>query len=239
MARKGLFHSLALAGVLTAGFVVVWGMLGVWALQVCAPFLGSREVESLVFLRDGRVVVARGDGLYKATHFRDLEGNPVPDLNSGGAERVHVPTSWLPTRMRGRHPGNGSWGDRLCSLTDSRTPATYWYYISDGKPGGPAYLVGYDSEGRTRIGYLGVNGFREDRPAPEECFRVPSGDKHSVLFSQGDGVPLDQRPAGGRAPRGCVSPWDVFIVGSGGKLYHADLQARTVRLLLDEPRLLV
>jgi hypothetical protein len=237
MTRKGLFHSLVLAGVLTAGFVVVWGVLSIWAMQVCEPFVGKRDGESLFFLRDGRVVVARGGGLFKATDFRDLKGNPVPDLNSGRTGCVGVPTSLLPTTMHGLRRGDASWSNRLLSLTDCRTPATYWYYIADGKPDGPAYLVGYDSQSRTRVGYLGVNGFREERPPPEECFHVPSGDRGSILYYQAD-VPFNERRVGGRAPRGCVSPWDVFVVGSGGKLYHADLQTRTVRLLLDEPRLL-
>ncbi len=39
----------------------------------------------------------------------------------------------------------------------------------------------------------------------------------------------------GRALRGFLSPWDVFILGRGGVVYHADLQNRTVRVVMNDP----
>jgi hypothetical protein len=105
--------------------------------------------------------------------------------------------------------------------------------------------VGYDSKSRACVGYLGTAGFRADPLSPEE--RVPFagatwGDEARVFCTRGtrgfyDHTQYRIDPSSGRAPRGCVSPWDVYVFGRDGKVYHADLQKRTLEVALEEPRL--
>jgi hypothetical protein len=43
--------------------------------------------------------------------------------------------------------------------------------------------------------------------------------------------------SGGRAPRGSVSTWDVYVLGRDQRVYHADLNSRTVHVAFEDPRL--
>jgi hypothetical protein len=148
----------------------------------------------------------------------------------------------LPAELPGRDTPDGSWSQRVRAFADGRSPAVYWYFVSDGRADGSAWFVGYDSKSRMRIGYLGTAGFRAEMPPAEE--RIPFtgkvwGENSCVLCTQRDG-PTAAHPdtrLGGRAPQGFVSPWDVYVLARGGKLYHADLHQRCLRLALDEPNL--
>jgi hypothetical protein len=41
--------------------------------------------------------------------------------------------------------------------------------------------------------------------------------------------------ASSRAPAGFVSPWDIYVLSRDGKLYHADLQQRTIQVISASP----
>jgi hypothetical protein len=241
MKTNGLFQPLPLATVLAAGFVVVWGLLGLWAVEVGTYVADSEgHAEYLEFLPDGtpfvRYLVGRGDWAY-----RDLEGNPVPPPEDGTMTwlgKGQLPAA-LPDRVSS---GDTAWGERIRSFADGRTPAVFWYFVSDGRPNGAGYFVGYDSQSKGCVGYLGRAGFRADLPPADE--QVPFA---GPTWGAGARVYCHQHPSGptehpadrgtGRAPHGAVSGWDVYVLGRDGKLYHADLQNRTVHVALDEPGL--
>jgi hypothetical protein len=226
MTRKGLFHSLVLAGVLAAGFVVVWGVASLWAVPVVDSALGlEQERETLVFRADGTAVVASS----RTRQSRDLEGRPVEGFEDGRGDWLAA--CKLPAAPR-RPRGVVGWDRRIRSFSDGRKPAVYWYYVSDGRPDGTTHFVGYDSRTRRRVGYLGTAGFREEALPGRE--RIPF---RAVLSTQREPAGHPDEWQGGQAPPGCVSPWNVYILAPGGKIYHADLHARTVRLIMDDPTL--
>jgi hypothetical protein len=243
MARKGVCQRLVLATVLAVGFVVVWGLVSMWAAEIgIYVVLSETEDEHVSFLADGTPRVQSLVGRHGDRQYHDLEGKPVPapdlDDRAGWLTPQPLPAA-LPTR---RAAGDVSWDQRLRSFADGRMPGGYWYFVSDGRPDGTGYLVGYDSQSHVCMGYLGTGGLREGPPPAEELIPFAgqtSGPWARVFCTQRDHSPTGHpvNRAGGRPPRGSVSPWDVYVLGRDGKIYHADLQNRTVHVALDEPRL--
>lgn len=238
MKTKGLVHSLFLAFFLALGFASVWVVAGIWAMEVGASVeRANRDVEVLLFRADGTPVVMSRVGRH--TEYRDLHGNAI-ELPEDYHSVLH------PVALPVKQPIGAeelSWDARIRSFADGRTPAGFWYFISDGKRDGTGYLVGYDSESRARLGYLGTAGLRQTPPPAEE--RIPfagaaSGVNRRVYCTQQDHSSTEhpvQRNSN-RAPRGSASPWDVYILGSNGKLYHADLKSRTVSVAFAEDKVL-
>ena len=240
MKNKGLVHSLVLATVLAVGFAAVWGVIGIWAVEVGAHVVqDSRAIviplqAALVVLPDGTPVVAQQDG--QRRQLRDLQGNPVaqPDNEHPFLHLVQLSASSTPDGAC----EEVSWDQRIKSFADGHVPAGYWYFISDGRLDGMGYFVGYDSETRTCLGYLGAAGLREGPLPAAELIPfggAASGLKAHLFCTQPANDPAEQpryrNPS--RAPRGSASSWDVYVLGRDGKLYHADLQKRTVRIAFD------
>jgi hypothetical protein len=239
MSIKGVGQPLVLAAVLAAGFAVVWGLLGLWAVEVAGHVAGlDPESEALVFLADGTPRLTRSAGRYGA-QYCDLDGNPVPA--PVGDHAGHLNGHRLAAAPR---PAKGDvpWDERVRCFSDGHTPAVYWYFVSDGRADGTGYFVGYDSRSRALVGYLGTAGFRDASPAAEELFPFggrTSGPHAAVLCTLHHHNPTGHPPdhLSGQAPRGSVSTWDVYVVGRDHKIYHAGLHNRTVHVALDEPRL--
>jgi hypothetical protein len=250
MMTKGLFQRLVLATVLTVGFLCAWGMVGLWGLEVWRSVLlgngelviiGREESEDVVFRTDGTPLVRHDDGRGNR-RYRDLEGNPVTpfeDDPSAWLYGTQLPAS-LPLR---EESGDVSWEDRIRTFDDGRTPAVSWHFITDGQRDGTAYFVGYHNQNKMCVGYLGAAGFRTEKPSAEEQF--PYGGPISGLRSRvfcpdhvrRGGRPRAVSPRDTGTPEGALSPWIVYVFGRDQKLYEADLRKRTVRIVLDEPRL--
>jgi hypothetical protein len=243
MKTKGLVQSLVLASLLAAGFLAVWGVLGFWALEVgtsvamgmdsrLALIVPMRSV--LLFLPDGTPVIGTQQfGMQR--QFRDLQGNPVAE-----PEGEHPFLTLVPLPAKFNPDKEIDWEDRIRSFADGRVPTGYWYFIADGRSEGSGYFVGYDSESRTCLGYLGLNGLREN-PLPD-AEQIPfagvastRGARERLLCAQrgysATAHPLHHKA--GRAPHGSVSTWDVYVLGREGKLYHVDLQKRTLQVAFD------
>ena len=245
MKTKGLVHSLILSAVLAVGFAAVWGVVGLWALEVGTHVVAEATPDSVVivpravlgFMPDGTPVVYHQDG--RRRQLRDLQGNPVaePDNEHSFLRPVQLSARSIPGGSSEELP----WDRRIRSFADGHVPAGYWYFISDGRHDGMGYFVGYDSENRACVGYLGLAGLRE-APLPAEE-HIPfagaaAGSNSRLLCMQHDRSPTEH-PQGrrtGRAPHGSVSPWDVYVFGRDGKLYHADLQKRTIEVAFDRSR---
>jgi hypothetical protein len=242
MLQKGIFQPLVLATVLAVGFMAVCIALDSWIISVYredAQGVG----ENLGFLPDGAPVVAsHPHGSGGAAHFRDLQGNPMTLSRDDLGMVSHG--DLLPA-----NPPHAlddlAWDDRFRPLVDARMPATNWFFLSDGRREGTGYLVGYDSISKACIGYLGTAGFRSESLPAEELFPfggpVTSPFNSRLIVEGGRGhanvVFLAGRGGTGRAPQGYLNSWDVYIFGRDGKIYHADLQARTVHVILEDPLL--
>jgi hypothetical protein len=235
MTIKTVFQSLGLSTVLAVGFVVVWGLFASWALQIGMYVAGAtQDREVLVFLADGTPRVVHYDSHSRGRRYRDLEGNPVPPPESEAGDLVTVRLRTAPSSDLSAGPV--AWEHRICSFTDGQTPAVYWYFLSDGRADGTGYFVGYDSQSKVRVGYLGRAGFLDREPAVEE--RFPCG-RSMLLSSQPMHNPTEhpENRTIVRARRGDLSPWKVYVAGLDSRIYQADLQTRTVRVVLDEPGL--
>jgi hypothetical protein len=237
MTNKGSFQRLVLAAVLAAGFLGAWGMLGLWALEVgTAARIWAGESEMLRFRMDGRPLVLHFEGIGRE-QFRDLSGNAVtpPEDDPGGwLYGTQLPAS-LPLRIGS---GEVSWEDRVRSFDDGRPHAVHWHFVSDGRPEGEAYFVGYDGQSKACVGYLGTTGFRAEALPPGE--RIPFGGALSGYRSRVFCPERERRQGRDRAaspPLGALSPWMVYVLGRDQKLYETDLRKRTVRVFLDTPGL--
>src|SRR6185437_14114707 len=153
MTNKGLFQRLVLATILAVGFLCVWGVAGIWGLEICRSIVlgheeliivGQEESEEVAFRSDGTPLIVRGKGRGKR-QYRNLAGDsvtPPVDDPSAWINGTQLPAS-LPSRLRS---GYVPWEDRIRSFGDGRTPVVRWHLISDGRPEGEAYFVGYDSQ---------------------------------------------------------------------------------------------
>ncbi len=243
--RKIVFQPLMLATVLAFGFMAVCVAVDGWIVSSYredAVGVG----ENLGFRPDGTVLIAsHPDGSQGSPHFRDLQGNPV----TLSVDDMHASLNGCLLRA---NPPQGSdalaWDDRFLQLADGRMPATAWYFLSDGRREGAGYFVGYDSNSKVCIGYLGNAGFRKEPLPTEEWFPfggTTNSFNHSRLVAVSHGYATYGNglggyavsSSGGRAPQGFLNAWDAYIFGRDGKVYHADLQARSVHVILEDSRL--
>jgi hypothetical protein len=245
MKTKGFVQSLLLTGVLAAGFAAVWGVVSLWALEVGTHVVAgitSNEVviiprAALLFLPDGTPVVSYQTG-GRHRQLRDLQGNPVAEPDG---EHPFLNPVTLPVKFNSKE--GIAWDQRIRSFADGRVPSGYWYFIADGRPGGTGYFVGYDSENHSCLGYLGTAGLREGPLSAEELIPFEGAASHQngrVFCTQRDHDPTEhpRHRSAGRAPHGSVSTWDVYIHDRDGKLYHADLQKRTMQVAFDSATVL-
>jgi hypothetical protein len=235
MKKNALVHPLILAVMLSFGFAAAWGIIGMWAVEVFELMFAAKDVEDLHFLTDGTPCIShRSAGENQIGRYTDLQGNPITLAEDQDTWPGTLLAAKLPER---RHDGNVPWRDRIYPLGDGRSPTTRWFFVSDGHRDGTAYFVAYDTETKTRIGYLGLAGFRPTPPPQEELIPfVGSGSfwgQKPRVFVQNSQPGIRQA----RAPRGFVSPGDIYIIGRFGKLYHADLRSRTMEVVLDDPHL--
>jgi hypothetical protein len=245
MKKKGLAHSLVLAGVLAVGFLVVWGLIAFWALQVSTHVVAGISPNTvmiqlkaaLFFLPDGTPVVGHQESDVHR-ELRDLQGNPVAEPDG-----VHPFLTLASLPAKAATPSledELSWDQRINSFADGRVPHGFWYFVADGRCDGSGYFVGYDSENRSCLGYLGLGGLREG-PVPSEE-RIPfagsasgpqTGLQGRLLCNQTGYARHPRFNRTGHAGKGSVSSSDVYVHGPDGKLYHADLQKRTIHVAFD------
>src|SRR5438094_860940 len=116
MIRKGLCQPLVLAGLLAAGFLVVWAVVAMWMVENYLAERGPRG-ESLLFLLDGTPRVARIDYIHGDRQYWDLEGQSVPPPDNESEEvlrRFELPAV-PPERV---NTGETGWDQRIRSFTD-------------------------------------------------------------------------------------------------------------------------
>jgi hypothetical protein len=241
MKTKESFQALMLGLVLAAGFTLVLGVAVIWIGEsALAMAQRSGGAESPVFLKDGSPLIMRSLGQWDYEYF-DLKRNPLPERE--GVFRQELLIAHLPAALAsGPDEWDTSWRKRLCSFSDGRMPGTSWYFVSDGRRDGTGYFVGYDSKTCARVGYLGTAGFRPSLPLSGEQF--PFGGSTlanaarlvSTQLNHSHMAIPNSQPFG-HAPRGFVSPSDVYVLAPGGTVYHADLEARTVHVALEAPDL--
>jgi hypothetical protein len=232
--KKGLFRSLFLAAVLATGFWAVWLVAVVWGVEVGSAFMtGPSSPKSLLIDRDGTALIMSAIG--DEPCYTDLDGNPVTRPAGTNVMQMYQTVTLPPEPARGEDAAD--WSARVWCFNDGEGPATLWYLVTDGQAAGTGYFVGYDGNRKTAVGYIGTAGFRPDLPPPED--RFPVANAFSDYNPQVVGQAWRNGHTGhipGSAPRrpgpGSLALWDVYVVGRDDRLYHVDLQERTVTAAL-------
>jgi len=233
-------RTLCLAALLAVGFGLAWGFPVGWCLSVVQSAMRASApyYEQLEIREDGTPLIGSHSVLnYDDVTYRTLSGEAV-SFEEDRLETLHaVRFGGLPKRKPNYRR---RWRSRIAGISDGRRPATYWYFLHDGRPEGAGYFVGYDSKSRQRVGTMGMEGFRTGELPTEE--RIHFG---SYNFLYGGGfLQLDGRYSRAYEPRhhtgsrgtGRIPGWVLHIV-SEGRLIQVDLRRRSVEVLFESPEL--
>jgi hypothetical protein len=233
-----LFRQLISAATLSLGFGTLWlllaFLLGGFALEAWrGPDVKWPDREELVITRDGTPLIKSSPRGY-ASHesYRGLDARPQPehdDLIDG----VYLTGVWLPNSWFSEL----DWQSRLKPFVDPAHTSVVWYFRHDGAFEGLGYFAGYDRPTNRLLGFIGVSGFRSDRPPPAEQFPVQSNMMYSVPFWS----PSQFRLLQGRLTEfdslnSPIPPSSVYVPCSD-RMLLVDLSTRTVSTAFtaDEP----
>jgi hypothetical protein len=128
-----------------------------------------------------------------------------------------------------RTPSTLSPVSRVQTYAVQQPDKSIWYFIHDEKPDGKAYFVGYDSESKHCIGYLGLSGFSQSLPNEDDRFPVDG----SKLIA-GAALQPSLNPNGAYFNNPCNTP----IMISGNRLLKIDLRNRSIKVLMESPELI-
>ena len=222
--REAIVRPLLLACLVAIGTGVVICFAVVWSVPIGEQLLGPEKTrQSLLIQEDGTPLISSSPSAYRSQAGYTLEGVEVP-----GDEPIRALYGASFPALRTQQPALFSlgWELRIVTFADDRRPATYWYFVHDGKLDGSGCFVGFDSASKSRVGYIGARGFRLDQPPPEE--RIPV-----------DGRLLARGAAFGRTvylgDREPYYGWGVRTVHiiSADRLLEVDLRKRSIRTVME------
>lgn len=235
---KRIGRPLVLALTLTVGLGVVWGFLAVWLGTIANSIAPSKHISRrLSVLTDGTPylsVYQRGMG----SQVHNLDGElveldgPEGTINCaqlGNGARKPIRWAWGPP----------NWRTRLESFSVTGRKEQFWYFIHDGRQEGVGYFVGYDKFNSECLGFLGTDGWEQQRPTQERCFPLKLND----YAYGGDGITSAQTyryPLGYYAfsdNRNIGWPTWAVAVRMGPKVVMVNLRDRTVEPLFEDPNL--
>ncbi len=219
--RNALIPSLLLAAQLTTGLLVGWMMLyGIGVLVFAALFPNNATQPQLEFTFDGEPLVrtyAPGDRSLLEPIYRDLQGKRIDDpLRHEGNSAGPLPSS----KDRPRRSG-GNWGMQIWGFLQRQPMRAFWYLIYDDNPPGSTYFVGYQTQSRQLVGYLGRSGFTHSTPEGDDRFQIPFN-----RFQTGSLAPSssNRRSEPTRSPLN----WNKLYLVSGTELLAIDFEQQSV-----------
>jgi hypothetical protein len=233
-----LLRQLISAATLSLGFGTLWLLLtflvGGFALEAWrGPDVKWPDREELVIKRDGTPLIKSSTRGYPSHEtYRGLDGHPEPkqrELIDG----VYMAGVWLPNSWFSEL----DWQSRLKPFVDPADTSVVWYFRHDGALEGLGYFAGYDRPTNRLLGFIGVSGFRSNRPPPSEQFPVQSNLMYSLPFWSPSQYQLWQgRLSEFSSVNSPIPPSSVYVP-CGDRLLVVDLSTRTVRTAFtaDEP----
>ena len=231
----GILRPLGLALVLAIGFGAVFALIAGWGISIWEGLHRESAFENLVVRADGMPLIRRYEyfGTYNNETFRALDGSAVPSpKNEDWLVGAVVPMShrdWILFPLDAN--------SRVRRFDDGQTPPNLWHFIHDGARDGRGYFVGYDSQSKLCVGFIGRDGFRPDQPPVEQWFPVDG-----VKLASGRVFP---RNAGAGYWNARFSSdlfnefpaWKVEMI-SGTQLLEVDLRQRSVTTLMESTDLI-
>ncbi len=238
--RHGRLGSLLLALLLSLGTIVVWGFLWTfWDATIRERQFRQRELagsvnEYLRIAEDGTPVIASISASVSRTPFRTLDGDDTDSLGT-------LDWTWLPGPEVLRYSSVPvEWSRRILATSDQGFTPQYWYLIHDGRPEGSAWLEGFDSTHKQRLGYMGRHGFRDAPPAADDLFPIDWPAFQALGASAGwsfmDQFSSTPRFSDMKETPDNILPWVNYLV-TDGSLVEIDLRERKVRTLLEDPEI--
>ncbi len=239
--QHSLWASLLLALVLTLGTAMIWSVVSDFCGDAIRQWqfrqrpLAELVNEFVLLAEKGTPLIGSFSIFDSRRHnfYRTLDGEHVesqrhlsstPIMGPDALEDVDLPIGW---------------SERIRGISDRETVQGFWYLIHDGRPEGHAWLEGFDSVTKQRVGYIGRHGFRTAPPTREDLFPVDwdvfqtyAHVRSSVTIG---GVPY--RSVTAKPSPGDIPPWVVYLI-SNGKLVEIDVRERRVRTLLEEASLI-
>ncbi len=234
-AQRGLIRPMILGILLGVGFAIAWGMVNTWVLTIVQQTATRRGFEHLFFSKDGKaIIVSIEGGRFGYIQLYDLTRNLL-DISDDDISRATIA---LLARSEATFFEEPSWRNRVRSFADNHNPPIYWYFVSDGKKDGSAYLVGYNSWTKTRIGFLGTGGFREHSLPAEEHFSFPWHQEslsRRVICQQEhyNDYGYVKYPYHAYGNSTDLPSWYVYIHAADNIIYRADLEKRSVQIALE------
>ena len=234
MARHdSIGRAIVLGAVLAVGIAAVWAAAIGWSVIIVQQFTYEPPLrQSVVISKDGTPLI-RSYTSYRDPWFETLDGEPVtPDQN-----RLLGGVFLRSARRTDTFFFRQSWGQRIYPLSDGAKPERFWYFVHDGRREGAGYFEGFDRKSKGRIGFIGMNGYAQERPPQSEWFPVDGRD-----FPYGNALVTSQYQLGAEEPyEHSFSPdswpdWTVFL-HCQSKLLEVDLRRRTARTILEDPHL--
>jgi hypothetical protein len=233
--RRPLVFSLALSTTLAVGAGMAWMTAAGWVGAIARQVFGARDShEQLVFSADGQPLIQTRNYSSNTTVMRTVDGQPVEDLDKLD---VQYGSGWLMTPeskyLRRARLGNASWQSRVIGYTEPGGAPNFWYLVTDDANPVHGYFEGFDAKTRTKIGYLGLAGFRAEEPPLDERFEIDLKAMATRGFLAGQWGQSGQMPYSYGMVSGQSSM--VFMVCMG-KLYRVDLRRRdAVQIATDQP----
>jgi hypothetical protein len=229
---------LLLALLLSLGTIIVWGFLWTfWDATIRERQFRQRELSGSVteYLRiaeDGTPVIGSSSASVSGMRFRTLDGDDTDALGT-------LDWRWLPGPEVLRHLSLPvEWSRRILATSDQGFAPQYWYLIHDGRPEGSAWLEGFDSTSKQRVGYMGRHGYRDAPPAADDLFPIDWPAFQALGASAGwsfmDQFSSTPRFSDRKETPDNISPWVNYLV-TDGSLVEIDLRERKVRTLLEDP----
>lgn len=237
MRRSNLLPRLILATILTLGIAPLWIMGTTLILE---QWLLSRPSAGQLWLRaDGTPLLRYYSPDGNSIEYEDLSGKPV-EVPFG--EDSLTTTYLVAADKVSRSARSADWQQRIRAFTDTRNQPTFWYLMSDGRPDGSAYFVGYNAANKRRVGYLGLRGFRTEALSAEEHFAFHGGTMdmnhrvacRQVWYNSPQFPPA--YPSSYFTSDQEFESWYIYL-SAGDQLYQVDLKDRTVTPILKAPHL--
>ncbi len=128
---------------------------------------------------------------------------------------------------------------RIGRFSDGRMPPNLWYFLHDGARDGRGYFVGYDSQSKLCVGFIGRDGFRPDQPPVEQWFPMDG-----AKLASGTALPPNAYNRYNMPHAAAYSndepefpQWNVDMI-SGAQLLEVDLRTGSVKTLLESADLI-
>jgi hypothetical protein len=241
--RNAIIRPFGLAIILFLGIAVAWIAVLTW----CIEMTRNRFVTDVDDIERAYVILCDGTPVLRSMNRRNYEDTAYESLDG---KKMEIPKNQPILQGAGlAGPRNEAasadpWisEERIVSIYANRK-AAYWYFVSEGKAKDSGYFVGFDQKTNRCLGYIGLRGSSDTRPAPVDYFPVDrqrtQNNPGYRYVSRNNGLFLDcpYSDHDAFADIGYYPEWSQtrILLVSGDRLYKIDLEKRTVETFLKAP----